>query len=246
MSGSGAERREPGARRAMANGASPGIGQGATERVARRWKVLAVTSVAVFMALLDVTIVNIAFPDIRGSFPRDSLGDLSWILNGYNIVFAAALVPAGRLADRVGRKRMFIGGVLVFLAASVLCGVSVSVVMLVTARVLQAVGGAILTPTSLSLVLPEFPVEQRATATALWTATGAVAAATGPSLGGVLVNWQGWRAVFFVNLLFGLPMLIPARRLLRERSARWRWPSSKARSGGGHQAACSARSRPPR
>jgi len=210
----------------MANGASPGIGQGATERVARRWKVLAVTSVAVFMALLDVTIVNIAFPDIRGSFPRDSLGDLSWILNGYNIVFAAALVPAGRLADRVGRKRMFIGGVLVFLAASVLCGVSVSVVMLVTARVLQAVGGAILTPTSLSLVLPEFPVEQRATATALWTATGAVAAATGPSLGGVLVNWQGWRAVFFVNLLFGLPMLIPARRLLRESrdTSVGRWP----------------------
>jgi MFS family permease len=76
--------------------------------------------VAVFMALLDVTIVNIAVPDIRTSFPQDSLGDLSWILNGYNIVFAAALVPAGRLADRVGRKRRFIGGVLVFLAASLL------------------------------------------------------------------------------------------------------------------------------
>jgi len=184
--------------------------------VPRRWKVLAVTSVAVFMALLDVTIVNIAFPDIRRSFPQDSLSDLSWVLNGYNIVFAAALVPAGRLADRLGRKRFFVIGVLVFLAASVLCGVSNSVEMLVAARVLQALGGAILTPTSLSLVLPEFPIEQRATATALWTATGAVAAATGPSLGGVLVDWQGWRSVFFVNLAFGLPALIPALRLLRE------------------------------
>jgi len=184
--------------------------------VARRWKVLIVTSVAVFMAILDVTIVNIAFPDIRRSFPHDSLSELSWILNGYNIVFAAALVPAGRLADRVGRKKLFIIGVLVFAAASLLCGVSVSVGMLVAARVLQAVGGAILTPASLSLILPEFPIEQRATATALWTATGAVAAAAGPSLGGVLVDWQGWRAVFFVNVVIGLPALIPAQRLLRE------------------------------
>jgi EmrB/QacA subfamily drug resistance transporter len=184
--------------------------------VARRWKVLIVTSVAVFMALLDVTIVNIAFSDIRRSFRQDSLGDLSWVLNGYNVVFAAALVPAGRLADRLGRKRLFVTGVLIFLGASVLCGVSSSVEMLVAARVLQALGGAILTPTSLSLVLPEFPIEQRATATALWTATGAVAAATGPSLGGVLVDWQGWRMVFFVNLLIGLPALVPARRLLRE------------------------------
>src|SRR6266700_2045594 len=96
------------------------------------------------MAILDVTIVNIAFPDIRASFPHNSLSDLSWILNGYNIVFAAALVPAGRLADRIGRKKLFIVGVLVFVAASLLCGVSVSVGMLVAARVLQAIGAALL------------------------------------------------------------------------------------------------------
>jgi EmrB/QacA subfamily drug resistance transporter len=184
--------------------------------VARRWKVLIVTSVAVFMALLDVTIVNIAFPDIRRSFPDSSLADLSWVLNAYNIVFAAALVPAGRLADRLGRRRLFLAGVLVFLAASVACGIAGSAEMLTAARVFQALGAAVLIPTSLSLVLPEFPIEQRATATALWTATGAVAAATGPSLGGLLVSWQGWRWVFFVNLLVGLPALIPARRLLRE------------------------------
>jgi EmrB/QacA subfamily drug resistance transporter len=182
----------------------------------RRWKVLIVNSAAVFMALLDVTIVNIAFPNLRASFPGDSLADLSWVLNGYSVVFAAALVPAGRLADRFGRKRVFLAGVVMFLAASAACGLAGSVGVLVAARMVQALGGAVLLPTSLSLILPEFPLERRATATALWTATGAVAAAAGPSLGGLLVDWQGWRAVFFVNLFIGIPMLLPARRLLRE------------------------------
>ncbi|MFL6018663.1 MAG: DHA2 family efflux MFS transporter permease subunit [Gaiellaceae bacterium] len=184
--------------------------------MARRWQVLLVTSVAVFMSFLDVTIVNIAFPDIRASFPESSLGQLSWILNAYSIVFAAALVPAGRLADRFGRRRFFFLGTFVFLGASVACGAAGSVDVLIGARAVQALGGAMLVPASLGLLLPEFPLERRATATALWGATGAVAAATGPSLGGVLVDWQGWRAVFFVNLAIGLPALIPARRLLRE------------------------------
>jgi EmrB/QacA subfamily drug resistance transporter len=184
--------------------------------MARRWQVLLVTSVGVFMTFLDLTIVNIAFPDIRASFPESSLAGLSWILNAYAIVFAAALVPAGRLADRFGRRRFFFAGLLLFLGASVVCGAANSLELLVGARALQALGGAMLVPASLALVLPEFPLERRATATALWGATGAVAAAVGPSLGGVLVDWQGWRAVFFVNLLIGLPVLLPARRLLRE------------------------------
>jgi EmrB/QacA subfamily drug resistance transporter len=184
--------------------------------MAQRWQVLLVTAVAVFMSFLDVTIVNIAFPDIRSSFPGSSLSHLSWILNAYSIVFAAALVPAGRLADRFGRRRFFFLGVFVFLAASAVCGAAGSVDVLVGARALQALGGAMLVPASLGLLLPEFPLERRATATALWGATGAVAAAAGPSLGGLLVDWQGWRAVFFVNLLIGIPALLPARRLLRE------------------------------
>src|ERR1051325_6294680 len=182
----------------------------------RRWKVLLVTSVAVFMGFLDVTIVNIAFPDIRSSFPDDSLASLSWVLNAYNVVFAALLVPAGRVADIVGRRRMFFIGLITFLAASAVCGAASSVEMLVAARVVQAAGGAILVPTSLGLLLPEFPLEQRATATALWGAVGGVAAATGPSLGGLLISWTDWRVVFFVNLVFGLVAWVPARRLLRE------------------------------
>src|SRR5215210_3378504 len=99
--------------------------------VERRWKVLAVTAVAVFMGFLDVTIVNVAFPDIERDFASASRADLSWVLNAYNIVFAALLVPAGRLADIVGRRRMFLIGITLFIAASVLCGVSGSVEMLV-------------------------------------------------------------------------------------------------------------------
>jgi EmrB/QacA subfamily drug resistance transporter len=184
--------------------------------MARRWQVLLVTSVGVFMTFLDVTIVNIAFPDLRASFPDSSLASLSWILNAYAIVFAAALVPAGRLADRFGRRRFYFGGLILFLGASVVCGAAGSVELLVAARIAQAIGGAMLVPASLALVLPEFPLERRATATALWGATGAVAAATGPSLGGLLVDWQGWRSVFYVNLLIGLPALLPAYRVLRE------------------------------
>src|SRR3954452_14894857 len=185
--------------------------------MSRPWKVLLVTSVAVFMSFLDATIVNIAFPDIERSFPDASLGDLSWILNAYNIVFAALLVPAGKAADMVGRRKMFFVGLWTFLGASALAAAAPSVELLIAARVIQAVGGAIVVPTSLGLMLPEFPASKRATATAIWGATGAVAAATGPSLGGVLVDATSWRWVFLVNLLIGIPSFFPARRLLVER-----------------------------
>src|SRR6478672_9844320 len=95
----------------------------------RRWKVLLVTASAVFMAFLDVTIVNVAFPSIRAEFPETSLAGLSWVLNAYNIVFAALLVPAGRLADLLGRRRMFFWGLGVFVGASALCGLALSVEM---------------------------------------------------------------------------------------------------------------------
>src|SRR3954451_23538899 len=182
----------------------------------RRWKVLAVTSVAVFMAFLDVTIVNVAFPSIGRAFPETSLAGLSWVLNAYNIVFAALLVPAGRLADLLGRRRMFFTGMGLFLAASAACGLAPSAEVLIGARVLQAAGAALLVPTSLGLLLPEFPPERRASATALWGAIGGVAAATGPSLGGLLIEGFNWRLVFFVHLALGAAVLVPARRLLRE------------------------------
>ena len=181
-----------------------------------RWQVLAVTAVAVFMSFLDVTIVNTAFPSLRADFADTSLPTLSWVINGYGVVFAAALIPAGRLADRVGRRRVFLAGIAVFLLASAACGLAPDPAVLIAARVVQAVGAAAVMPTSLALLLPEFPLAQRATATAIWGATGAVAAATGPVLGGALVSGAGWRWVFFVNVPIGLAALVPARRLLTE------------------------------
>jgi len=181
----------------------------------RRWQVLVVVSIAVFVASLDLFIVNIAFPDIQADFAGSSVAGLSWVLNAYAIVYAALLVPAGRLADRYGRRRGFLVGMVVFLIGSALCGIAPSVDTLVAARVLQAVGAAILTPTSLALLLPEFPPAQRATAIGIWAAVGGVAAAAGPPIGGLLVE-VSWRLVFLVNIPVGLAALFYAVRILRE------------------------------
>jgi EmrB/QacA subfamily drug resistance transporter len=184
-------------------------------KLARRWKVLAVVSLAVFMSSLDLFIVNIAFPDIQRDFSGTSLASLSWILNAYAIVFAALLVPAGRSADRLGRRRSFLAGLALFTLASALCAAAPSVELLVAARVLQAIGAAAVFPTSLALVLPEFPPAERRTAVAAWAAVGGVAAAAGPPIGGLLVQ-AGWQLVFLVNVPIGIALLVVAARVLRE------------------------------
>src|SRR3954447_24211200 len=184
-------------------------------QLAHRWQVLIVVSAAVFMASLDLFIVNIAFPAIASDFGGTSLGSLSWILNAYAIVFAALLVPAGRTADRLGRKRSFIGGLVLFTVASALCAAAPSVELLVAARVLQALGAASLFPTSLALLLPEFPASERRTAVSIWAAAGGVAAAAGPPVGGLLVQ-AGWQLVFLVNVPIGIVLLVFAIRILRE------------------------------
>ena len=182
----------------------------------QRWKVLLVTSVAVFMGFLDVTIVNIAFPDIEASFPGTSLAGLSWILNAYNIVFAALLVPAGRLSDRLGRRRMFFVGVSTFLAASVVCGLAPSVEVLVGRARRPGRGRGHPRPDVAGAAAARVP------ARAARDRDGALGRGRRhrgghrTALGGVLVAATSWRSVFFVNLAIGLPALIPARRLLRE------------------------------
>jgi len=182
----------------------------------RAWLVLAVCAGAAFIAFLDVTIVNIAFPAIERSFSSTSLADLSWVFNGYNVVFAALLVPAGRFADLVGRRRVFIAGLVVFGFASAGCGLAPTAGVLIAFRVLQAIGAAAVAPASLALLLPVFPAARRSTAVALWGASAAVAAATGPVLGGVLVDDIGWRSVFYVNVPLVVLVVVVARRLLDE------------------------------
>ena len=147
------------------------------------WAVLASTSLAVFAVFLDTTILFVAFPAIRADFSEVSPSTLSWVLNAYTIVFAALLIPAGRLADRIGRRRTFLAAVVVFTIASMLCGLAPTAGLLVAARILQAVGAAALVPSSLALVLQTFPRSKIPVAVAIWGAVGAVAGAAGPTLG---------------------------------------------------------------
>jgi EmrB/QacA subfamily drug resistance transporter len=183
--------------------------------VPHRYRVLVIVSVAAFVASLDLFIVNIAFPSIKHDFAGSSDATLSWVLSAYAIVMAALLVPAGRLADLLGRKRLFMGGLVTFVGASALCAAASGPGWLIAARILQAAGGAILMPTSLALLLAAFPTRQRALAVAVWSATGAVAAAAGPPVGGLLVQ-ASWRWVFLVNLPIGLVTALLAARVLRE------------------------------
>jgi len=155
-------------------------------------RILAVSSFGAFLAFLDATVVNVAFPSIRASFSDASVSDLSWVLNAYNITFSSFLIVFGRFADLVGRKRLFSLGTLVFTAASLWCAASGSLEMLVAARVVQALGAAMLVPASLALVVEAFPTERRSHAVGLWGASAAVAAGLGPPIGGALVQWGDW------------------------------------------------------
>jgi EmrB/QacA subfamily drug resistance transporter len=182
----------------------------------RKWKVSLIVGAGVFMSSLDLFIVNIAFPSIGKHFGGASLGSLSWILSAYAIVFAALLVPAGRWADAFGRKRAFLLGLGTFVLASAACALAPSVGVLIAARIVQAGGGALMLPTSLGLMLPEFAPHERHVAIGVWAATGGIAAAAGPPLGGLLVQ-ADWRLVFLVNVPIGLLGLGFGLRTLAER-----------------------------
>ncbi|KAA0094129.1 DHA2 family efflux MFS transporter permease subunit [Mycolicibacterium sp. P1-18] len=177
--------------------------------------VLVITSSAAFLATLDLFIVNIAFPAISANFPGSDFGEMSWVLNGYTVAFAAILALAGRLADRYGHRRVFLVGLAIFTAASAACALAPSLWALVGARTVQGTGAALITPTSLSLLLNAWPAERRAKAVGTWASVGAVAAALGPPLGGLLVA-AGWQWVFLVNVPVGVVTMIAAARVLRE------------------------------
>jgi EmrB/QacA subfamily drug resistance transporter len=179
--------------------------------------IVAVACAGAFLAFLDATIVNIAFPDISRSFAGSGRDALSWVLDGYFVVIAALLVPAGGLADRFGHKRIFLLGVGGFTAASLLCALAPSLGFLIAFRVVQGIGAALVAPTSLALVLDAFPADRRAAGVGIWGAAAAAAAAVGPTLGGALVQLSDWRLVFLVNLPLGAAVVWLGSKALRER-----------------------------
>jgi EmrB/QacA subfamily drug resistance transporter len=181
---------------------------------------VAIACAGAFLAFLDATIVNIAFPDISSSFSGSGRDALSWVLDGYFVVIAALLVPAGGLADRFGHKRVFLWGLGLFTLTSLLCAIAPSLEALIFFRVLQGAGAAAIAPTSLAIVLDSFPAEKRATGVGLWGAAAAAAAATGPTLGAALVELDSWRLVFLVNLPLGVALLFAGRRLLTHQAGR--------------------------
>jgi EmrB/QacA subfamily drug resistance transporter len=185
-------------------------------RVSRRAAGITIASAGAYLAFLDTTIVNTAFPDVAASFRDSDRAALSWILDAYFIVIAALLVPMGALADRIGRKRTFLWSVGAFVLTSAAAAAAPTLEVLVAARVLQGVAAAAAAPTSLALVLDAYPIERRATGVGLWGAAAALAAASGPPLGGLLVEVADWRWIFLVNLPLGALVVFAGLRVLDE------------------------------
>ena len=164
-----------------------------------------------FLALLDATVANLAVPGIRRDFTAASVADTTWVITAYAVVFAALLPSAGRLADAVGVRRLFVWGVALFTAFSLLCTLAPNLAWLVAGRALQAVGAAAMVPASLAILLLGVPASRRAAAVGLWSAAGSLAAAVGPALGGVMVDAIGWRALFAINVPVGVALCLFAR-----------------------------------
>jgi EmrB/QacA subfamily drug resistance transporter len=188
--------------------------------VSRARTIFLVTALGAFMASLDLSIVNVAFPALERAFTHDSRASLAWVITGYSIVFGSLLVIAGRTADRLGSRRVFFTGLAVFCTGSALCGVAPSVPLLIAGRAIQGVGAAALLPASLSLLLGAYSHERRSQIVALWGGIGALAVATGPSFGALLITYFGWRSAFYVNLPIGLLAWLVGRRVLRETTRR--------------------------
>jgi EmrB/QacA subfamily drug resistance transporter len=179
------------------------------------WLALGVTTLVTFLVVIDISAVNVAFPSIEEDLQANRT-TLSWIISGYNIMVGALLLAAGRLADSIGRKKVFLPGVALFMVGSLLCGVVGSVELLIAARLVQGIGGAVVAASSFAVMLPEFPPARRSTAIGFAGATGALGAVVGPALGSVLIEAFSWRAIFLINVPLSLLVLLVAPRFLRE------------------------------
>ncbi|MCC6434088.1 MAG: MFS transporter [Acidimicrobiales bacterium] len=181
---------------------------------ARAWLALATVAAAFMLTSINVTGTNIAFPSIEQTFSSTPRTTLAWALSGYSIVLASFMVMGGRLADQLGRRKVFTTGVLIFLVVSLLCAAAPVAAAFIAGRVIQGFGGALLVPSSLALVLPEFPASRRTSAVATWAASGSVGAAVAPSLSAVIVDLTSWRVVYLLAVPVVVVVLVAGGRLL--------------------------------
>ena len=171
------------------------------------WLVLLVLTTGFFMILLDTTIVNVAIPSMSTGLGA-TLDQILWVLNAYILVYAVLLITAGRLGDLYGQRNLFALGLFVFTAASALCGLSQNSGELIAARVLQGVGGALLTPQTLAILTTIFPPERRGAAFGVWGGVGGLATLAGPTVGGAIITYFGWQWIFFINVPIGIAALV--------------------------------------
>jgi len=171
------------------------------------WLVLVVLTTGFFMILLDTTIVNVAIPAMSAGL-NTTLDQILWVLNAYILVYAVLLITAGRLGDLFGQRNLFAIGLFVFTLASALCGLSQNVTELILARILQGIGGALLTPQTLAIIASLFPPERRGAAFGIWGGVAGLATITGPTLGGAIITYIDWRWIFFINVPIGIGALI--------------------------------------
>ena len=185
----------------------------------RAWLTLAVASIASFMVSLEITVISLAFRKIAAAFPGTSTGTLSWVFTAYNIGVASLLLISGWLSDTRGRKRCFLVGLFIFGSGSVVSGLSWNAAALIVGRVIQSIGGSLLFPAGLALILTAFPPARRQAAVGIWGISGGLAAAVGPTLGAMLVDAFGWRAIFLINVPIAFAGIPFGLKVLRESTA---------------------------
>src|SRR5436189_3020456 len=176
----------------------------------RKWWTLAAVAVGLFMIMLDNTVVNVALPSIQKDLGID-ISELEWVVNAYALTFGVLLLTGGKLADLLGRRAIFIAGLVVFTGASLWCGLAGGAGSLIAARTVQGVGAALMNPATLSIITATFPPRQRGTAIGIWAGVSALALAIGPLVGGLLTENISWSWIFFVNVPVGVFGILAAR-----------------------------------
>ena len=181
----------------------------------KKWWTLVAVSIGLFMIMLDNTIVNVALPTIQRSLDL-KISELEWIVTGYALTFGALMLTGGKLADLLGRRLVFVVGLVIFTLSSLACGLAGGATVLIAARVVQGLGAALMNPATLSIITVTFPPRQRGTAIGVWAGVSALALAIGPLTGGLITEHVNWNWIFFINVPIGVVGLFTAPLFIAE------------------------------